>query len=547
LEFLINTDPDVPAVLVGDPVRLGQILTNLASNAIKFTDDGQVQIHIRRHSPSGGGLEISVSDTGIGMTAEQIENIFLSFTQADQSITRRYGGSGLGLAIVKRLVELMGGEVTVESRLGAGSEFRLFLPFGLSAEPPPAAAVALRLIGRRALVVDDHAGARGILAARLTEFGLRADAAGSAREAYTALLRASTDDPYAVVFIDYRMPGIDGVEAARVILSEFPESWRPRVVLVAAFGTDEANEADELAGVCGRLSKPVTASSLAGTLARVFGDGPAGEEGAREAEKPDLSGIRVLVAEDNPINQQIIAELLSSANAQVQIAGNGQEALAALARCRPAERFDVLLMDLQMPVMDGYAATRAIRADGRYAGLPIVALTAHAFADQRRQCFSEGMSEHLSKPVEPAVLYRTVLQFARRAEAEPGTLVEDDSESRADVLSLAGVIDEAEGLYHVGGNARLYRSLLLQFAEEHSLEIPAIRSALAEGDITTATRLVHTMFGVSKTLGAKSLSRAAERISVHIKSGQTGHLAEDLGALEAALQRVITAIRFKRS
>jgi CheY-like chemotaxis protein len=202
-------------------------------------------------------------------------------------------------------------------------------------------------------------------------------------------------------------------------------------------------------------------------------------------------------------------ELLTSANARVQTAANGQEVLEALNRGGQTAPFDVLLMDLQMPVMDGYEATRAIRADPRYGHLPIVALTAHALTDQRRQCLSEGMNEHITKPIAPAVLYRTVLQFAGRQDAALALLVEDDRETRTDVLSLAGIIDEAEGLYYVGGSAKLYRSLLLEFAEEYSREILSVRTALANGDIKTATRLAHTIFGVSKTLGAKSLSTAA--------------------------------------
>jgi signal transduction histidine kinase/DNA-binding response OmpR family regulator/HAMP domain-containing protein len=541
LEVLITTEPGVPAGLVGDPVRLGQILTNLAANAIKFTKEGQVHVHIGQSARTANRvcLEISVTDTGIGMTPEQVANVFLPFTQADGSTSRKYGGTGLGLTIVKRLVELMDGEVTVESQPAVGSKFRLALWFGAGAEKRPSAPIPPQLAGSRALVVDDNQTARDILAVNLAELGLRVDAVGSARDAYAAILEAHPDDPYHAVFADHRMPEIDGIEATRVILSEFPEDRRPQIILATAFGADEAREAAERAGASGFLTKPITASSLFDTLLQVFSDGHSLVETAPEP-KPDLSGIRVLVAEDNAINQQIIVELLTSANARVLTAANGQEVLEALNRGGHTAPFDVLLMDLQMPVMDGHEATRAIRADPRYDNLPIVALTAHALTDQRRQCLSEGMNEHITKPIAPAVLYRTVLQFAGRQDA---SLVEDDRETRTDVLSLAGIIDEAEGLYHVGGSVKLYRSLLLEFAEEYSREILSVRTALANGDIKTATRLAHTIFGVSKTLGAKSLSSAAENIDAQIRSGQIGELDEHLGAFETALRRVISAIQ----
>jgi signal transduction histidine kinase/CheY-like chemotaxis protein/HPt (histidine-containing phosphotransfer) domain-containing protein/HAMP domain-containing protein len=544
LEVLITTEPDVPAGLVGDPVRLGQILTNLAANAIKFTKEGQVHVHIGQSARTGSRacLAISVTDTGIGMTPEQVANVFSPFTQADGSTSRKYGGTGLGLTIVKRLVELMEGEVTVESQPAIGSKFRLALWFGVGAEKRPSAAIPSQLAGSRALVVDDNPTARDILAVNLAGLGLRVDAVGSARDAYAAILDAHPDDPYHAAFVDHHMPEIDGIDATRMILGEFPENRRPQVILATAFGADEAREAAERAGACGFLTKPVTASSLFDTLLQVFSDGDSPAETAPEP-KLDLSGIRVLVAEDNAINQQIIVELLTSANAQVQTAANGEEALEALNRGEQTAPFDVLLMDLQMPVMDGHEATRAIRADPRYDNLPIVALTAHALTDQRRQCLLEGMNEHITKPIAPAVLYRTVLQFAGRQDSAQALLVEDDRETRTDVLSLAGIIDEAEGIYHVGGSAKLYRSLLLEFAEEYSREILSVRTALANGDIKTATRLAHTIFGVSKTLGAKSLSTAAENIDAQIRSGQIGQLDEHLGTFEAALRRVITAIQ----
>jgi signal transduction histidine kinase/CheY-like chemotaxis protein len=555
LEVTIATDPDVPAGLVGDQVRLGQILTNLAVNAVKFTVKGQVHIHISVSPLTGSAtaleagnrvcLEFSVTDTGIGMTSEEAENVFAAFAQADGSTARKYGGTGLGLSIVKRLVELMDGEVTVKSRLGMGSKFRVSLWLGVGSPQRPSAAVPPPLASRRALVVDDNSRACDILATNLVRLGMRADTANSANDAYSAILKAHPDDPYHVVFMDHCMPETDGIEAAGVILCKGLQKLQPQIILATAFASTNVREMAEQAGICGFLTKPVTASSLADVLAQMFGDKHATAEIELE-QKPDLSGVRVLLAEDNAINQQIIVELLANANAHVQIAGNGQEALEALARDEQPP-FHLLLMDLQMPVMDGYEATRAIRSDPRYDRLPIVALTAHALTGQRGKCLAEGMNEHITKPIQPALLYRMVLQFARQRESEYHAtqtgLLAEDAGSLTDVLSLAAVIDEAQGLYHVGGNAELYRSLLLEFAEEYSREILAVRLALANGQTKTAGRIAHTILGVSKTLGATSLGTAAENICDRISRGQTEQLDEQLGAFESALRRVINTIQ----
>lgn len=565
LELLVITEPDVPPGLVGDPVRLGQILINLTVNAVKFTAQGHVQVHIRQCVREGKRvcLEIVVSDTGIGMTPEQVAKLFSPFMQADGSTMRRYGGTGLGLTIVKRLTELMNGEVVVESRPGIGTKFRLALWFGIGPQRSPGAAVPSQIAGGRALVVDDNPIARDVLANNLKQLGLRVDAVGSAQEAYTVILKAPLDDPYAVAFLDHRMPGIDGIQATGVILNEFPENRRPRVIMATASAAGGVREAAERAGAAGFLTKPITASSLFDVLLRVFNGGdPKGEIDTR-AERPDLSGIRVLVAEDNAINREIVVELLTSVNARVETTSNGAELLEVLGcSAQPlsvppegqqttdqtreqAQPFDVLLVDLQMPLVDGHEAVRAIRAHRRYDNLPIVALTAHAFIHERLQCLSEGMNEHIAKPIEPALLYRTVLKFAGRGQPKPE--VDDDHETSNGFLSLAGVLDEAEGLRNVGGNASLHRSLLLEFSQDCARQVSSVRAALADDDISTAKRMAHTVFGLSKTLGAGALSAAAAKVDARLGSGQTDHLEADLEAFEIELRRVVSAIELSLS
>jgi CheY-like chemotaxis protein/HPt (histidine-containing phosphotransfer) domain-containing protein len=437
----------------------------------------------------------------------------------------------------------MHGEVGVESCPGVGTTFRVALWFGIGAPRNPANSLPSQITGARVLVVDDNPVARDILAANLEKLGLRVDAAGSAREAYAAILQAPLDDPCAVAFMDHHMPEIDGIHATRTILSEFPENRRPRVIM--ATGAGEMRDAAELAGAVGFLIKPVTYSSVRDALLRAFNAMDSERETDTAPDRPDLSGIRVLLAEDNTINREIVVELLTSVHASVETVNNGAELLEIL-RCsphphsaRPGDQqideqppdFDVLLIDLQMPVMDGHEAARAIRAYRRYDNLPMVALTGHAFVHERLQCLSEGMNEHIAKPVEPALLYRTVQKFAGRRQSHAA----DYNQNPNGFLALAGVLDEAAGLRYVGGNASLHRSLLRDFSQHCRRQLLSVREALATGDIVLAKRVTHTVFGLSQTFGAGALNAAAARLYAH-------QLETHLQAFEAALLGVSTAI-----
>lgn len=549
LELLLDVSPDVPRCLIGDPLRLGQVLTNLINNAIKFTEVGQIQVVIRRKDDRSGRtcLEFAVSDTGIGMTSEEVLRLFSAFTQADGSTSRRYGGTGLGLAIVKRLVELMDGDVTVESRPGKGSTFRVSVWLGLGEEQGRRSVVPWDAAAFRALVVDDNPTAREILLESLRTMGLRTKAVGSAREAYEALRQASYEDPYHVVFMDQRMPEVDGIEATRTIFTDLGLTPPPKVIMATAFGAHEVREAAEDAGANGFLTKPITQSSLFDALTRTLAMGRhSDEEEAPADDAPDLSGIRILLAEDNEINQEIAVELLSRGNAQVRVANNGQEVLDLLANGEQPPHFDLVLMDLQMPVMDGHEATRLIRADSRYNGLPIIAMTAHAMAEDRAQSMAGGMVEHITKPIEPDILYRTVLRFAgHRVTANTAmrpvpTAVASPEENPP---MIAGIVDRAEGCRRVGGNLRLYQSLLVQFAEKHAEAASLVRASLADGDTVTSARIAHTLTGLSGSLGAKDLSALAAAVESQIKRGQTEELDAALEAMEVELLAVVATIR----
>jgi len=553
LELVFSMADDVPQGLLGDPLRVSQILTNLISNAVKFTEEGHIQVSITRLDERDGRvcLEIAVADTGIGMTEEQSAKLFSAFSQADGSTTRRYGGTGLGLTIVKRLAELMDGDVKVESQAGIGSTFRVTLWLGVTERQRPRQAMPVAIVGMRALVVDDNPLAAEILTRSLQALQMRADSVGSAREAYTALDQAAAEDPYRVVFMDHWMPEIDGAEATRKILAEKgglhdKAGGTPlQIIMVTGFATEVVREAAEAAGAVGFLTKPVTLSSLYDMLVGTFAGGGKARSALPEAAAPNLTGIRVLLVEDNAINQQIAVELLTRGGAAVSIANNGREAVAAITGPVQPPPCDIVLMDMQMPVVDGHEATREIRSDPRYDSLPIIAMTAQAMAEERDQCLAEGMNDHITKPIDPDLLYRTVLAFAgQRVVPRAGAASEAPATEAAssELTAIAGV-DTADGLHRVGGNLRLYRAMLQQYAEDQAGTPTALRAALAEGDAKTADRLAHTLKGVSATLGIKPASEAAAIVEDRIRHGRLEGIEDDLMALGEATAAVIAAIR----
>ena len=372
LELLFNIDPEVPTALVGDPLRLGQVLINLANNAVKFTEAGEiiVSIHVLEQDGNRVKLGFSVEDTGIGLTREQITKLFRSFSQADSTTTRRYGGTGLGLSISKRLTEMMQGEIGVTSDPGKGSVFHFSAWFEIQAEADSARlVVAEDLAGMQVLVVDDNQSAREILQKMLDSFGFQVSVAASG-EACIARLQESNNGSESIrlVLMDWQMPGMSGIQAARRILEDDLIQPKPRILIVTAFGREEVMHEVERAQLDGLLIKPVNPSLLFDTVMELFGHEAkraAREQLDRVAADDALSqvrGARVLLVEDNDINQELAVELLGNAGLEVRVAGNGAEALEHLSR----EKFDVVLMDVQMPVMDGYTATRAIRSQSQF-------------------------------------------------------------------------------------------------------------------------------------------------------------------------------------
>ena len=444
---------------------------------------------------------------------------------------------------------MMDGDVKVESEAGVGSTFRVTLWLGVTERQRPRQAMPVAIVGMRALVVDDNPLAAEILTRSLQALQMRADSVGSAREAYAALDRAAAEDPYRVVFMDHWMPEIDGAEAARAILHDKAGGTPLQIIMVTGFATEAVRQAAEAAGAAGFLTKPVTLSSLYDMLVGTFAGGGKTRSALPQAAAPNLTGIRVLLVEDNPVNQQIAVELLTRGGAAVAVANNGREAVAAITGVVQPPPCDIVLMDMQMPVMDGHEATREIRSDPRYDSLPIIAMTAQAMAEERDQCLAEGMNDHITKPIDPDLLYRTVLAFAgQRVVPRAGAAGEerpDPSPTEAassELREIAGV-DAADGLHRVGGNLRLYRAMLQQYADDQAETPAALRTALAAGDAKTAERLVHTLKGVSATLGIKPAGEAGAVVEDRIRHGRLEGIEDDLVALEEATGAVIAGIR----
>jgi two-component system sensor histidine kinase/response regulator len=412
LELLISVDQDVPPLLVGDSLRLGQVLLNLTGNAIKFTEEGQIVIraHVESREDQHVRLRFEVADTGIGMTQTQIDRLFAAFTQADSSTTRRYGGTGLGLSISKRLVELMGGTIGAMSTPGAGSTFYFTAGFGLAEIAKTRREAPEDLRGLRVLAVDDNPTALDILSSYLGAFGLRVDRATSGSQAVAAV-KNSASDPYRLVLMDWQMPGMNGIDAAVQIRNALP-SVMPRIVMISAHGREEIMRQAEEAGLDGFLIKPVNPSVLFDTILHAFGKEVAfpDDDAAAGAETHGKlpPGTRVLVVEDNVINQEVARELLESFGAKVTLATDGRLGIEAAA----AADFDVILMDVQMPRMDGYEATRHIRGfPTPRANVPIIAMTANAMAEDRQRCLAAGMNDHVGKPVNYQRLLATLLKW----------------------------------------------------------------------------------------------------------------------------------------
>jgi len=548
LELIFDIGSPVSKTLKGDPLRLGQILINFCNNAVKFTEKGEVVVsaQIVEDLPASQLIAFSVSDTGIGMTKEQVGRLFQAFQQADASTTRKYGGTGLGLAISKRLAELMGGEVDVVSEPGKGSTFRFTARLGKAAAAPRRRILQSDLSGRRVLVIDDNSYARAVLSGMLSGLGLEVDEAPSGDEGIEMVRQAANGKgPYSIIFIDWQMPGIDGVETGKRILDLRHPGKPPHLVMVTAYGREDVLRQAERTGFQNVLIKPVTSSMMLDTTVAVLGTEVVASDAEPVSASLDASrirGARALLVEDNEINQEVALGQLEDAEIFVDLAENGAEAVKMVRE----NDYDVVLMDMQMPVMDGIEATQAIRSDARFQGLPIIAMTANVLAADRERCLQAGMNDHIGKPIHPDQLLGTLMRWVKRPESPRGTSPakaksKPPEPDVADAPLDIGGIDTGAALKRTGGNRKRYESLLQRFARQQEGAADAVREALALGDPGTAERAAHSLKGAASTLGAVAVSESAAKLEAAIRDGK--NIDPALTSLALTLAETVQAIR----
>jgi PAS domain S-box-containing protein len=559
LELLLSTADGVPPVLIGDALRLEQVLINLCMNAVKFTENGEIVVVAVKTVLCAEGrvtLRFSVRDTGIGMNEDHLSGLFQPFNQVDASITRQHGGTGLGLAICKKLVQLMHGEIGVKSQPGKGSDFFFTADFGVAtAASPQTLLPPAHLRGLRILVVDDSPNSRDIFQHLLESLGYAAALASSAQAGITELQRAAHTAPYDLVLLDWKMPVLDGFGFVAA-MRQTALVRTPRIVMVTAYGDDALVRRASQEGLDGCVSKPVTAPALLEAITQAFSDTanadatPAPDEGNPDEPAPELRGRRVLLVEDNEFNRMVASELLADVAGMALItAHNGQEAVD-LAQ---TQAVDVVLMDVQMPVMDGYRAAAIIRQLPGLADLPIIAMTAHAMSGDREKSLAAGMNDYITKPIEPARLFATLARWARARPAAatsslnaslPAAHAPSSSDVRGPTTALAadaGISFEL-GLQRCLNKPELYDKVLRRFADMKGGRPADIAAALDAGDLRAASNAAHNVISAAGTIGAEPLSQAARALQIAIDTSDTAQWPDLLNNFEQRHERVNSAL-----
>ncbi|MEP4484197.1 MAG: response regulator [Halioglobus sp.] len=539
LELLLDVAPDVPRQLVGDPLRLGQVLVNLGNNAVKFTDSGEVVVSVKVVEQQESSVELlfSVRDTGIGMTEEQRGGLFKAFSQADASTTRRYGGTGLGLTISRSLVDAMGGDIEVQTAPGEGSDFRFSvkLEWKEQVEALPDATL-LELENLYVLVVDDNPTARTILVDIVGSLGFRVDVAVSGEEAVVMAEHAqAAGDPYSVLLMDWQMPGMDGVATTQALVEKKLLDGTQTLLMVTAYGRDDAAAAGSGLPINNYLTKPLNPSILLDSILVAQGRSAWSQRRSIQSEETiesrrRLAGAQLLLVEDNEINQELAVELLTDAGIVVDVANNGQEALDRL----KTTRYDGVLMDIQMPVMDGYTAAEAIRAQPQFSELPVIAMTANALVGDRERALEVGMNDHIAKPLNVSNMFSTIAKWI--TPSDPGLRPVMAAEALPTSTGLPPIegIDTRAGLATCAGNEKLYRKLLLKFLVAGAGFGQEFGVALTDDDDDSATRCAHTLKGNAASIGAIELAASATALELACQG------ALDQGVIDARLQIVIS-------
>ncbi len=539
IEFVVHVGMDIPDHLVGDTLRLRQVLINLIGNAFKFTDQGEVVLLVslvKRELPTTNGdqqgaaqLRFSVRDTGIGIPQNRHDQLFDAFEQADRSTSRKFGGTGLGLAISQRLVAIMGGELQLESEISQGSEFFFTTQFEVASDETRSMRVPPGIDRLRVLVIDDNASARDLLATLLEQFGMSYVLAESAEEglgllhwSHEALDRTA---PFDLLLLDWQLPGVDGLEATRQLRGQVATANLPIIMISAFAGIEEERQAQAL-GINAFVPKPITASSLFDAIINVFQVGHPQRSVCRqwEFDEQEFVGRRILLAEDNEANQFVAIELLSRAGILLDIAENGR---VAFERVRQHD-YDVVLMDMQMPEMDGLEATRRIRDALPDRRLPIIALTANAMKGDLEVCLEAGMDDYLAKPIDRQQLFRTLRKWLPALSTAASASTHDMTatampvaEPAVDLPELPG-IDMAEALQRLGLSVTAYETILFRFADSETKILAGLQAAFESEDWETVQRQAHALAGAAGNVSANALHALAKQLEVSSKDQTEG-------------------------
>ena len=554
VELVFRVASGVPHTLMGDPLRLGQVLINLTSNAVKFTPKGEIVVAVDVVQRHAGAivLRFSVSDTGIGMTEEQLAQLFQSFSQADGSITRKYGGTGLGLSISKQLVEMMGGSIKVKSTPGVGSSFSFSVSLGTAEGAAPLAVPLASLQQVRVMVVDDSQTATDALVEMLGSFGVAADAADSGEAALDLLARAvEQGEPYQVVLMDFMMPGWDGIETIRRIRADQRFAAPPAILMVSACTREEVAGRDAHTQPEGFLSKPVGPSLLYHSLVQVLRPDLAGHaasalSGVRQTDLARLEGARILLVEDNANNREVALDFLAAAAIEVDVAVHGGQAIQMVRD----NDYDLVLMDIAMPGIDGLAAARQIRALGNRSSLPIVAMTAHAMAGDREQSLKAGMNDHVTKPIDPEALFKALLHWidptrlaGRRAPRKaPLASVPTSRDSGPRTLPPIQGIDWDKAMAGVDRKSARLHKRLRGFLQEYSASPQLVREALSSGEYGALQSLSHNLKSSAVYIGAGPLANLAGTIEEALREGAREKAAGLASELAHTLDAMLSAL-----
>jgi signal transduction histidine kinase/CheY-like chemotaxis protein/HPt (histidine-containing phosphotransfer) domain-containing protein len=549
IEFLMQTASDVPNLLIGDPLRLSQVLINLAGNAVKFTQQGEVMVSVTlaRETSDEVILRFAVKDTGIGMSQQEIDKLFRPFTQADTSVTRKFGGTGLGLTISKRLVEMMGGRIWVESTPGAGSNFIFIARFLKSEKQLDRLAAFHDLHGLRVLAVDHSRNGLQILKSYLESFTLDVATADNTEDALDMVRKGNeAKKPFGLVVIDCKLPEMDGMGVARKLRDITFLSFRPKVLLITSSDQEELMLQVDSQVVDGMLAKPFQQSKLLDAVTKVSGRGVLSSGKFKiisEQLNPELisliRGAHLLLVEDNEINRQVAQEMLEGFGIDVTTAQDGEEAIALL----NDEQFDGVLMDMQMPVMDGITATREIRKNPHNQKLPIIALTANVMVSEQKEFLDAGITDYIGKPIDPDHLVATLAKWVRPVRSMESIPAHQILKGPATepLPDLPG-ISVSESVRRIGGNVALYYSLLDKFRLKERDATARMREALASDDRETAERLAHTLRGITGTLGAKNLQELAASLENSIHNGESGKVDPLLARIDQELTAFVGSI-----